>query len=333
MNPQTVFKLLSAVVTFWAIPTFKSVWQVIESRQAEDAAYPRLSDMWPVAIIGVGIMAVRWCVTTWMKPWARRVIPKGALSSRAHEMKAHRMTITAFKAIFFTFSAAFGFFALRGEVWTPPALGGSGSTAEFLTGYPFQVNSEGVRWYYFLCGAYHLNLLFDLIVETPFPDFWEDTLRASVGALLISFSYLSNFLRIGSLILLIHDITDTLTCGCKMFVMTEYKVLTVTLFLSLLLSWVYLRLWCYSMLVLYPIFAELRKHMVNSLFHGKTWLLFCLFVLLMLNIYWFLLMLRMLAHFVLSGKATDMHAKLSEGDEETSPAASASTTLKSNKGD
>jgi len=223
-------------------------------------------------------------------------------------MKVHRFSVTAFKALYFLCAASFGYWTLRNASWLPVEIGGSGSTEAYWTDYPYQHAPVEVKWYFCFNGGYHLTVLFYLLSESPFPDFWEDCLRVVIASFLICFSYISNYFRVGSIVLLVHDCCDLFTCACKVLVDTKYKSLTVALFLVLLLAWAYLRLWCYSKLVLYPLFQELPPVPCWG------WFVFCLCTLLLLNIYWFSLMLKMLWHLIWSGQASDMHSRISESD-------------------
>lgn len=332
MNPQTAFKSLAVIVTVWAIPQFRNMQDVVKERQQASQDYPRYSELWPAVPIVLVLILLRYYWNMAVSGVALNLVnSRSRTASRGQQIQARRLTLVSFKAIFFTFSAMFGYLALRKTEWLPPVLGGQGSLAAIFEGYPYQIVSPGVKWYYCLCCAYHANLLWDLLTESPFPDFWEDTLRVSVGFLLIAFSFANNFIRTGSPLLLIHDITDTLTCACKVFVATEYKAVTFTVFLALLTSWAYFRLYCLTTVVLYPLFKAFIHTDWQDEVHGRFWVLFCMFTLLLINIYWFSLMLRMLAHFVMSGKATDMHANLSEPSDEydSSPSTSGLTPIAS----
>eukprot|EP00918_Siedleckia_nematoides_P063924 GHVU01139046.1.p1 GENE.GHVU01139046.1~~GHVU01139046.1.p1 ORF type:complete len:339 (+),score=35.65 GHVU01139046.1:34-1050(+) len=314
MKPDTIFQILTCTVVLWAVPQFRSLLPTVENRHKHRHDYPSLNELWGGLYVAFGLIASRFLLTRVIARLGESLIPTGKWSDKIRGMKKERFALACFKFFFFMFTSLFGWYNLRDKVWFPPPIGGTGTTAEYWKDYPFQETDPGIKWYFLINMGYHLSIFLYLSVDHRFPDFYEDLLRSSIGCLLISFSYLSNYLRVGSIIMFVHDFCDIFGCLCKTFVDTELKLITLSSFFVLLVSWTYLRIYCFCSLVLSPIFQDLTQVVRAEEVTGWYWLVFCIFVLFLLNIYWFLLMLKMLVYFLWSGQTDDMHSRLSDAD-------------------
>jgi ceramide synthetase len=56
--------------------------------------------------------------------------------------------------------------------------------------------------------AFYWSLIFSQFIDVRRKDFWEMFIHHIATTLLLSFSYVVNFVRIGSLVLVIHDFGD-----------------------------------------------------------------------------------------------------------------------------
>jgi ceramide synthetase len=56
--------------------------------------------------------------------------------------------------------------------------------------------------------AFYWSLIFSQFIDVKRKDFWQMFLHHIVTIALLSFSYVVNFLRIGTLVLVIHDFGD-----------------------------------------------------------------------------------------------------------------------------
>lgn len=312
MNADIIFKLLVGIILVWTIPQFRSF-----SQAADVDTMNKVYELLPSIGVFVILVFLYTCIDRLLKPIANRLLPQEKWSRTLRELKINRFVTNILKALYFFGVSFYGYSVLIERDWFANELGGTGDAMALWKDFPNQQNDFQLTMYFCLSLGYHFFVMYLLIVDVRYPDFWEDVLRAALGNLLISFSFLSNYVRIGCIIMLLHDACDSLICICKVLVDTDYTYTTVGLFCILMCTWAYLRLYCFSKLVLYGVVNELHVWIPHQKLHGWSWFVFCLLVLLLLNIYWFLLMLRMLWHFLRSGKTADMHSRISDMDLQT----------------
>ncbi|XP_074258732.1 ceramide synthase 5 isoform X4 [Saimiri boliviensis] len=89
--------------------------------------------------------------------------------------------------------------------------------------YPFQPLSSGLYYYYIMELAFYWSLMFSQFTDIKRKDFLIMFVHHLVTIGLISFSYINNMVRVGSLVMCLHDVSDFLL-----------EVKTQSLFLHLL---------------------------------------------------------------------------------------------------
>lgn len=82
---------------------------------------------------------------------------------------------------------------------------------ECFRNWPHHPITDEVFWYYMVqAGLYWSLLLSTFIFDVRRSDFWQMMLHHAVTILLLSMSWTINFVRVGSLLLFIHDLADIL---------------------------------------------------------------------------------------------------------------------------
>lgn len=184
-------------------------------------------------------------------------------------------------------------------------------TKEHWIGWPLQPISNAIDYYYQVeLGAYIHQLLW---TEVSRSDSVEMIIHHLATILLIVFSYLTNFTRIGASILLLHDSSDVFLESAKVFVYisktkhgkwaskycdTLFALFAVSFFISRLI--IYPRFLIYSLVYEAP--AILGGWPGHGLFSGL------LMVLQFLHIFWFYLILRMIPALVSTGIKEDVRS-------------------------
>uniref|UniRef100_A0A8B9T9E7 TLC domain-containing protein n=1 Tax=Anas platyrhynchos TaxID=8839 RepID=A0A8B9T9E7_ANAPL len=163
---------------------------------------------------------------------------------------------------------------------------------ECWTGYPQQPLQPSLFWYYMLELSFYWSLVFTLPCDVKRKDFKEQIVHHAATIFLISFSYCANYIRIGTLVLVIHDASDCFLEPTKIFNYMKWKKTCDSLFMIFaavfLISQCSTNTYYYSMEIFQPFFGY---YFVNAL----------LITLQLLHIFWSCLIIHMVYKFILQG--------------------------------
>ncbi|KJP88849.1 hypothetical protein AK88_01539 [Plasmodium fragile] len=299
---------------------FKSIKRDMEIFYREKYIVPKPCYFLFFIVSGCLTLGAKWLMHRVSQPLGERWIPRKKWSERIRKIKVARFNLMFFNLFYFTLISALGFVALSRQTFFPHEMGGQGKLSDYFAGYPKQKTSHLIHVYYFLNGGYLLTSVYSLLMVEKLPDFYENFLQHLCAVILVYFSYGQNFLRVGSIIMLCHDICEVFSSACRVFVDTRHKAVTVSSFCILFSSWGFLRLYIFAKRCILPVHRNL--HMLKPLigYEACVWLIFLLLVILLMNAYWFVLMGKMFIHFVASGQTEDILTRvdeLQEGDKKT----------------
>ncbi|XP_063055317.1 ceramide synthase 2 [Engraulis encrasicolus] len=88
---------------------------------------------------------------------------------------------------------------------------------ELWKGFPVLTLLPSQYWYYMIELSFYASLLFSVASDVKRKDFKEQIIHHVATILLISFSWCVNYIRAGTLVMLIHDSSDYLLESAKMF--------------------------------------------------------------------------------------------------------------------
>ncbi|XP_054608334.2 ceramide synthase 2 isoform X2 [Nothobranchius furzeri] len=184
---------------------------------------------------------------------------------------------------------------------------------------PSQPVADVHYWYYMLEMSFYLSLLLSISVDVKRKDFKEQVIHHIATLFLISFSYCANYVRVGTLVMLVHDSSDFILESAKML---HYAVWTRTcdsLFI------VFAVVFLVTRLVVFPS-RIIHTTMVVSMdffqpFFGYYFFNALLLVLQALHVFWAYLIVRMAFKFAFMGKVekderSDAESEVDENEEE-----------------
>mmetsp|Transcript_71469 Transcript_71469/g.149392 ORF Transcript_71469/g.149392 Transcript_71469/m.149392 type:complete len:327 (+) Transcript_71469:79-1059(+) len=311
-----LLRLLCAIALVWAVIIGRELHKEVQARQLRNPdAYPQYEDLWTALGAFVGMLIAQLLFRPLFSSFARAMIPKKARwSNQVYGAKVERCCDSVFKCCYYAAMTTWSFAILRQEPWTPSVLGGGGSTRFCWTdGYPFQAASVDLRRFYLTAVGYHLSEVAMLLLEVRHPDFWEMMLHHTVSCTLVVFSYGLNYIRLGSLVLLLHGATDVFIYFSKVVVDTPHIRVIAFSYFSLIVAYAYFRIYVFPVYIMHSAWVESVAE-AGSQVYGWGYLNFALCVLLLLHMYWFGLIIKIGFHYRQTGQARDLQSNLSSMD-------------------
>lgn len=202
---------------------------------------------------------------------------------------------TSWRFVFYTFLFSYGMFTLWKEPWF-------WDHRLCWIGYPHQID-QLTFYYYMLEAGFYASLLFSVMGDIKRKDFTEQLIHHVSTLSLILFSYAANYIRIGTLVMAVHDISDIFLEGAKCFHYHKLRKIADVTFVVFAIVFFLTRLFIYPFWVIHTSLIkcfELMPRMVSVYFFN-----FFLFVLLCLHIFWGSIILKMAYNMCKQGEVKD----------------------------
>ncbi|XP_047239927.1 ceramide synthase 2a [Girardinichthys multiradiatus] len=151
-------------------------------------------------------------------------------------------------------------------------------------------------WYYMIELGFYVSLVFSVASDVKRKDFKEQIVHHVATILLIGFSWLVNYIRAGTLIMLVHDASDYLMESAKMFNYAGWKRTCNCVFTVFAAVFIITRLIIFPFWIIYA--TGVYPLTLYSTFFGFYFFNGLLVVLLVLHIFWTGLILRMVIKFL-----------------------------------
>uniref|UniRef100_K3X972 TLC domain-containing protein n=1 Tax=Globisporangium ultimum (strain ATCC 200006 / CBS 805.95 / DAOM BR144) TaxID=431595 RepID=K3X972_GLOUD len=278
---------------------------------ATNADMPQFVDfLTAIAYSGV-IVAVRYVLTRALKPLGRVLLePK----KRTNEDRVERFTTVLFKFIYFVGITYAGYYTMGHEEWFPKSLGGSGDMTKAY--YLFnEAPSAGLKTYFLVQLGYHFHSLVYMVALSPIRnDFIEMLVHHVTTIILIGCAFIANYTPSGATVAFVHDIGDVTGYAIKTIVDTGSTPLTIVMYVVLLVSWAYTRLYVFPTELIYNavfVLPKLTPDIPLLMLHPVN---FMLTMLLGLHIYWYGLFLVMGYNLITKGVKEDIQQHIQDKD-------------------
>ncbi|KAM6464521.1 ceramide synthase 4-like [Liasis olivaceus] len=189
-------------------------------------------------------------------------------------------------------------------------------------GYPHQVLTPGTfkPLQPSICGYYLTQFSFfcSLVVMLPFEvkrmDLREQIVHHAATVFLISFSYCANYIRIGSVVMILHDVPAFLMLFAKMFNYLKWQKTSYALFFIFTAVYLFASLVIFPCKILYNTYyysMELTQPFFAYYFFNAL-----LIILQLLDLFWLSFIIRMIYRFLIDGKLEKDARSESEGSED-----------------
>ncbi|KAK7494277.1 hypothetical protein BaRGS_00014559, partial [Batillaria attramentaria] len=167
-------------------------------------------------------------------------------------------------------------------------------------GWPEHNVTPDMYWYYMVQAGFYLALSLSLFTDVKRKDFTEMIVHHIATLGLMFFSWMNNFVRIGSLVLLVHDCVDPIMEAAKMAKYIKKEALCTFLFVVFLLTWVVTRMTLYPLRIVNSTLFEATPviGMCNVYYVYNTLLI----TLQILHIIWFYFILLIAKEAVIGGQ-------------------------------
>ncbi|XP_033997714.1 ceramide synthase 2 [Trematomus bernacchii] len=219
-----------------------------------------------------------------------------------------RFCEASWRCVFYLFAFVAGVLALYDKPWLY-------NLKEVWAGFPKQSMLPSQYYYYLLEMGFYLSLLLSLTFDVKRKDFKEQVTHHIATLTLLSFSWISNYIRIGTLVMACHDSADILLEGAKVFNYAKWQRTANTMFV------VFTALFTLTRLVIFP-FWLIHCTWVYPLeefapFFGYYFFNVMLLVLQILHLYWAVLIARMLLKLIFNKLEGDDRSDEEEDDSDS----------------
>ncbi|KAK9865454.1 hypothetical protein WJX84_003860 [Apatococcus fuscideae] len=206
---------------------------------------------------------------------------------------------SAWKFVVYTALFTLGLSALWDKSWMR-------DTSELWRGWPNQEFSFGVKSYYCTeLGFYIASIGMLIFWEVRRRDFAAMMIHHLATVSLIVGSYYLNYLRVGSVIMLLHDASDILMELAKMMQYLKAETASVVTFAAFMISWVVLRLGILPFIIIPSAWWESPKVIGHFPMAGE-WLVGLLVLLVCIHVYWFSIIVQIAYRKVMTGVTEDV---------------------------
>lgn len=209
--------------------------------------------------------------------------------------KRKKFKVAFWRATFYFSSSLYGYFALKGEVWTRTLKG-------IRETWGVSQTPHKILFYYYLEFSYYLVETFYLFNEHNYKDFWQMFLHHITTLGLISTSYCRDFLRYGVAIMAIHDIADPFLEICKLINYVYDTSSTTFVFVCFTAVFIVSRLGIYTFLIALPACTMLQRQRFEPVLYSIIPMLYGLVV---MHVIWSYMILRMMKRVVMGAKPED----------------------------
>uniref|UniRef100_A0A8C4Z7H0 Ceramide synthase 2b n=1 Tax=Gadus morhua TaxID=8049 RepID=A0A8C4Z7H0_GADMO len=183
---------------------------------------------------------------------------------------------------------------------------------EMWEGFPVLSLLPSQYWYYMIELGFYVALLFSVAFDVKRKDFNEQIIHHLATIVLLCFSWCMNYIRAGTLVMLLHDSSDYFLESAKMFNYAGWRTTCNCIFIVFASIFIFTRLVIFPFKIIYCTWVY--PVTIYKPFFGYYFLNGLMFVLQLLHIFWAILIVRMAVRF-LTTNVYDERSDKEETDE------------------
>jgi hypothetical protein len=242
-----------------------------------------------------------------------------------------------FRLFFHSFISIVGVYYFWDKEWWK-----TGGTVTLFRDYPHQDIQAGMIWYYLIQSAYNLDAMMSLLemslclqkTSGILPrlvwssdcrgDFREMFIHHVITNLLVIGSSFFRFTRVGSMVFLVHDLSDIPVDLSKLANFLKWKISTIVCFITMVVVWCMTRLGVLPFViynsVLYETWWVCESGVIDPIYyaHYKPIFVILIGMLILLHLAWFTMFLQMGWVIISKGEAHDL-SEHKKGEHNLSP--------------
>ncbi|XP_060797082.1 ceramide synthase 2 [Neoarius graeffei] len=185
---------------------------------------------------------------------------------------------------------------------------------EVWNAYPKQSMLESQYWYYILEMSFYWSLLFSITFDVKRKDFKEQIIHHLATLTLLAFSWCGNYIRVGTLVMLVHDASDVFLESAKIFNYAKWEKTCNSIFVLFAAVFMVTRLVIFPFWIIHCTWVYPPDY--YPVFFGYYFLNAMLVILLMLHVFWAYLILRMVKKFLFGSLTKDERSDNEEEEDD-----------------
>ncbi|XP_075983648.1 ceramide synthase 5-like isoform X2 [Anticarsia gemmatalis] len=197
------------------------------------------------------------------------------------------------RCTFYLYNFSYGLFILWDKDWL-------WDIDQCYIDYPHQGVTMDVWWYYMISAAFYWALTLSQFTDVRRKDFWQMFVHHIATIALLSFSWVCNLHRIGTLVLLLHDCADIFLDGAKAAKYANYQRFCDMVFAVFTVLWIVSRLGVYPFYIIKS--TMIRAPMLAPMFPAYYIFNSLLCLLLCLHLVWTWLILQVAYKAISAGR-------------------------------
>jgi hypothetical protein len=192
---------------------------------------------------------------------------KAKYSGEVLKLKVQKSTKGIFKIFFYIFMTLSGLYVYSDTNYQSPLMFGSGDHIRLYSDWPYNKLPKYLKLYYMAGMSYHVSDMINLLVHPAQSDFFEMLLHHYITIVLIVGSFMTNVWNSGINVMIQMDNSEILIGTLRCFLDIWHIGIIFPLFLVLVASWIYFRVFVFSLEVIWDGSLSTRWRFDNNLNH------------------------------------------------------------------